>query len=306
MPISPAREIALRILRRVESGRAFAVDLLARPQVSALREADRKLATELVMGALRWRGELDFEIQRLSRKPLKYFDPEILTILRLGVYQIRFLERIPKSAAVNEAVELTKSVGKRSAAGLVNAVLRKCEPPARRRAVREGEEPDAGVLPSVRRSFPPWLLERWERNFGTKAAKVLAWVSNTVPRTTLRVGSGEREEIEAQLAAEGIRAEPGRYSSQALTVRSGNVQSSRLLREGRVVIQDEASQLVAALLATERGQRVLDLCAAPGIKTRQLADALGQGTLVVCDRSAPRLRTMARLVRGRVPAEVRL
>jgi 16S rRNA (cytosine967-C5)-methyltransferase len=306
MSVSPARETAFRILRRVESGRGFAVDLLARPQVSGLREADRRLATELVMGALRWRGELDFLVQRLSRKPFKYFDPEIVTILRLGVYQIRFLERIPKAAAVNEAVELTKSVGKRSAAGLVNAVLRRCEPPARRPAVREGEEPEADLLPSLRRCFPSWLLEGWERNFGTKAANALAWASNAVPHTTLQICGGEREEIEAQLAAEGIRAEPGRYSSQALTVRSGNLQSSRLLGAGRVVIQDEASQLVAALLAPKRGERVLDLCAAPGIKTRQLADALGHGTLVVCDRSAPRLRTMARLVPGRVPAGVSL
>jgi 16S rRNA (cytosine967-C5)-methyltransferase len=306
MPISAARKVAFQVLRRVESGRAFAVDLLARPQVSALREVDRKLATELVMGALRWRGELDFEIQRLSRKPLEYFDPEILTILRLGVYQIRFLERIPKSAVVNEAVELAKAVGKRSAAGLVNAVLRKCEPPTRRRTVREREEPDAGVLASVRRSFPPWLLERWERNFGTKAANALTWASNTVPHATIRVCDCDREEVKAQLAAEGISAEPGRYSSQSLTVRSGNVQSSRLLGEGRVVIQDEASQLVAALVAPKRGDRVLDLCAAPGIKTRQLADALGQGTLVACDLSVPRLRTMARLVPGRIPAAVSL
>lgn len=306
MSVSPARETAFRILCRVESGRAFAVDLLARPQVSALREVDRKLATELVMGALRWRGELDFQIQRLSRKPLKYFDPEILTTLRLGVYQVRFLERIPKSAIVNEAVELAKSVGKRSAAGLVNVVLRKCEPTARRRAARQGEEPDAGVLASVRRSFPPWLLERWERNFGAKAANALAWASNTVPRTTLRVCDRDREEVKAQLAVEGIRSTPGRYSSQALTVQSGNLQSSRLLGEGRVVIQDEASQLVAALVAPKRGERVLDLCAAPGIKTRQLADALGQGTLVACDLSVPRLRTMVRLVPGRAPAAVSL
>jgi 16S rRNA (cytosine967-C5)-methyltransferase len=306
MSISPARKVAFQVLGRVESGRAFAVDLLARPQVSALREVDRKLATELVMGALRWRGELDFQIQRLSRKPLKYFDPEILNILRLGIYQIRVLERIPKSAVVNEAVELAKAVGKRSAAGLVNAVLRTCEPPTRPRAARERKEPDAGVLTSVRRSFPSWLLERWERNFRAKAANALAWASNTVPRTTLRVCDRDREEVKAQLAVEGMRAEPGRYSSQALTVLSGKVQSSRLLSEGRIVIQDEASQLVAALLAPKRGEHVLDLCAAPGIKTRQLAEALGQGTLVGCDLSGPRLRTMARLVPGRIPAAVSL
>jgi 16S rRNA (cytosine967-C5)-methyltransferase len=306
MFVSPARETAFQILRRVESGRSFAVDLLQRPQVSELREVDRKLTTELVMGALRWQGELDFQIERLSGKPLRYFDPEIATILRLGIYQIRFLEKIPKSAAVNEAVELTKARRKRSAAGLVNAVLRKCEPPARRPAAPDGEKLRPELLPSLRRSFPAWLLERWERNFGREAAMALAWASNAVPPTTLRVCRGERREVQRQLTGEGVQTEPGRYSRQALTVRSGNVQSSRLLSEGGVVIQDEASQLVAALVAPERGQRVLDVCAAPGIKTRQLAGALGHGTLVACDLSAPRLRTMARLVRGRVPAGVGL
>jgi 16S rRNA (cytosine967-C5)-methyltransferase len=304
MPVSPAREIAYQILRRVESGRAFAVDLLQRPQVSALREVDRNLATELVMGALRWHGELDFQIEQLSGKPLKYFDPEIATILRLGVYQIRFLERIPKSAAVNEAVELAKSVRKRSAAGLVNAVLRKCEPPARRLVAMGIRDP--GVLESLRRSFPAWLLERWERNFGLKAAQALAWASNAVPPTTLRVRQGERIDIQRQLKAEGIQTEPAKFASQALLVQAGTVQASRAVGEGWVVIQDEASQLVAALVAPEQNGRVLDLCAAPGIKAWQLADALGQGTLVACDLSAPRLRTMARLLQGRIPAGVSL
>jgi 16S rRNA (cytosine967-C5)-methyltransferase len=306
MPVSPAREIAYQILRRVEAGRAFAVDLLQQPQVSELRAVDRNLVTELVMGALRWRGELDFQIEQLSGKPLKYFDPEIATILRLGVYQIRFLEKIPKSAVVNEAVELAKSARKRSAAGLVNAVLRKCEPPARRRAAMEKQKPDPGVLESLRRSYPAWLLERWEHNFGPKAAGALAWASNSVPRTTLRVCRGEREEVQRQLASEGIQTEPGKYACRAQVVQSGNVQASRAVREGPVVIQDEASQLVTALVAPERNQRVLDLCAAPGIKTCQLAEALGHGTLVACDLSAPRLRTMARLVRERIPTGVRL
>jgi len=306
MAVSPARKVAYQILRRVESSRAFAVDLLQRPHVSALREVDRNLATELVMGALRWHGELDFQIERLSGKPLKYFDPEIATILRVGVYQIRFLEKIPKSAVVNEAVELTKSARKRSAAGLVNAVLRKCEPPARRRAAQETGEPDPESLQSVRRSFPAWLLDRWEHNFGPKAAGALAWASNSVPHTTLRVRQGERIDIQHQLEAEGIQTEPGKYACQALVVQSGNVQASRAVRGGWVVIQDEASQLVAALVAPQRNQRVLDLCAAPGIKTRQLAEALGHGTLVACDLSAPRLRTMVRLVRERIPTGVSL
>src|SRR5215471_1426286 len=135
--ISPARAAAYRILRQVEQGRGFAVELLQRAPIAELGEADRRLATELVMGVLRWRGELDYRIEQLSGRPLKYFDPEVATVLRLGIYQMLFLAKIPKSAAVNECVELVKQARKRSAAALVNAVLRKC--PVRVRQIGKGQ-----------------------------------------------------------------------------------------------------------------------------------------------------------------------
>lgn len=256
------------------------------------------------MGVLRWRGELDFQSQRLAGKPLKYFDPEIATILRLGIYQICFLEKIPKSAVVNEAVELSKAAGKRSAAGLVNAVLRKCESLPCRPSAMRFEESDVETKEMACRSFPSWLLQRWSRHFGSEAAKSLAWAGNTVPRTTIRVSTngGDLGEVERQLAEEGVTTRPGQYARQALVVESGNVQSTKAARERRVVIQDEASQLVGTLLAPEAGQHLLDLCAAPGIKTGQLATALGKGMLVACDLSARRLRTLAKLLPKSVPA----
>jgi 16S rRNA (cytosine967-C5)-methyltransferase len=304
MRISPARQAAFEILGRVEAGRAFAVDLLQGNEVEALREADRRLATELVMGALRWRGELDYWIEHLSGKPFQYFDLEVLIILRLGIYQIRFLEKIPKSAAVNEAVELTKAARKRSAAGLVNAVLRKCEPAKRRvRKLGMGER-DAELVEAARRSFPAWMLECWQKEYGREAADALALAGLAVPPTALRVVRGVREEVHEQLARDGVQTEFGKYSNRALIVQSGNVLASPAFRRGELVIQDEASQLVASLVAPQPGQHILDLCAAPGIKTHQLAVALAGGTLVACDLSARRLRTMKRLLSGRTPAAV--
>jgi 16S rRNA (cytosine967-C5)-methyltransferase len=111
--------------------------------------------------------------------------------------------------------------------------------------------------------------------------------------------------LREELAAEGIKTRPGRFSARALVVESGNVQASHALKQGRVVIQDEASQLVADLLMPQAGQRVLDLCAAPGIKAGQIAQTLGSGTLVTCDRSASRLHTMAKLLPHWLPKEVR-
>ncbi len=318
MSMSAARECAYRVLRRVESGRGFAVDLLQERAVSELREVDRRLATELVMGVLRWRGELDFQIERLSGRSIDRLDPEIATILRLGIYQIRFLEKVPKAAAVNEAVELAKVARRRSAAGLVNAVLRKCEPPAQRLTGRRFEELNPESLDSARRAIPDWLLTRWAARLGeedstagsaaNEAALKLAWASLQVPPVTLRVVDGQAgvAPVQEELAQQGIQTRPGRYAPSALIVASGNVQATATFREGRVVIQDEASQLVAELVAPQPRQRVLDLCAAPGIKAAQLAAALEQGTLVACDASAARLRTLAKLLPPRTPPQVRL
>ncbi len=315
MPISPARMTAYSILQRLESGRDFAVDLLQRHEVSELKEADRRLATEIVMGVLRWRGELDFQIESHSGKKVDRFDSEVRTALRMGVYQIRFLERIPKRAVVDDAVELTKAARKRSAAGLVNAVLRKCRPPDQRLTGRNFEDLSADNLESVRRAFPSWILRRWEANFrsatesGETVAMRLAHAGLLTPRTTLRVVNAlaNLKDLQHELEAEGVATSVCRFAiSQGLTIESGQVQNSRAYREGRVVIQDEASQLVAELVAPEPGQRILDLCAAPGMKAGQIAQKLGTGNMVACDRSAPRLRTLATLLPAQVPAAVKL
>lgn len=340
MPISPGRNVAFQVLSRLESGRGFAVDFLQTQEISALKDADRRLATEIVMGVLRWRGELDFQIGQLSGKSVKGFDAEVRTILLMGAYQIRYLERVPKRAVVDDAVELTKVARKRSAAGLVNAVLRKCEPPPERMTAQDFEHLSAENRESVRRAFPEWLLKRWERiapcgtadlprsigvlavtshgrdarattadESGEVGAMRLAYASLATPRTTLRVvaAGGASADLRRELEAEGVATSPCLYAqAHGLTVESGQVQNTRAYREGRAVIQDEASQLVAELVAPEPGQRVLDLCAAPGMKAGQLAQMLGAGTLVACDRSRARLRTLAKLLPRWVPPTVRL
>jgi 16S rRNA (cytosine967-C5)-methyltransferase len=316
LPISPARKVAYQILRRVETHRDFAVDLLHRDNVSQLGDADRRLVTELVMGVLRWQGDLDFQIQRLSGKPRTYFDPEVITILELGIYQIRFLGKIPKSAAVNEAVELVKAARKASAAGLVNAVLRKCEPVSSRRAAQGSGAPldsfppdEAGreAAEGACRALPQWLLERWEQHFGVSTARSLAWASVQIPPTTLRAfSSAELGQIQARLAERGIKVRAARFAKTALVVESGDIHSASAWGPGRTRIQDEASQLVGALVAPRAHQRVLDLCAAPGIKAAQLAAALDTGTLVACELNLRRLPMISETLPGSIPPGVQL
>jgi len=296
--VSPARKIAFEILLQVDAGRAFASDLLQGRQVSELSERDRGLATEIVMGVLRWRGEIDHRLQQLSAKSPESFDREVATALRMGIYQIAFLEKIPKSAAVNESVELTKLARKRSAAGMVNAVLRKCEPGGFRQEPGAVPLHEPELLASVRRSVPSWLLSRWEANFGIEAANRLAWAGTQVPSLTLRICSCTPEPDGAvkRLEEKGSGVRRGRYALRAWVAEAGEGAVSRLAEETGLAIQDEASQLVAELVGVCPGDCALDLCAAPGMKTSLLADAVGDGLLVACDASARRLRTLRELL----------
>jgi 16S rRNA (cytosine967-C5)-methyltransferase len=281
MPVSPARRLAYRVLRRAEIGTEFASDLL-RAAPDTLGEADRHLATELVLGVIRRRAQLDDAIERLSARQLSYFDSEVLTILRLGVYQACFLERIPKSAAVNEAVEMTRAARKHSAAGLVNAVLRKCE-----RTTISQDDPR-----TVRLALPEWLFGRWMRRFSAEAALALARWSVENPKIILRVVEGSTQRAIEELAAAGVAVHETAFAPGALAVESWNVTKSRVWIDGRIVIQEEASQIVGSLLRPGRGQRALDLCAAPGMKSAQVAAELSEGLMILCDRSGRRLRAM--------------
>jgi 16S rRNA (cytosine967-C5)-methyltransferase len=300
LQVSPARKSAFEILLQVDAGQAFATDLLQGRQVSALSERDRGLATEIVMGVLRWRGEIDHRLQQLSGRSPESLDREVSTALRMGVYQIAFLEKIPKSAAVNESVELTKLSHKRSAAGLVNAVLRKCEAENVLQQLSDALPNAPELLAGVRRSVPAWMLERWEKNFGTEAANQLAWAAIQVPPTTLRICSStpEPDDVIRKLAEKGGSVRRGKYAPKALVAETGQGSVSRLAEELGLAIQDEASQLVPELLQVRSGSRVLDVCAAPGMKTSLLVDAVGDGLLVTCDASARRLQTLQKLLPG--------
>ena len=304
--VSPARKIAFEALLQVDAGQAFASGLLQSRQASQLSERDRGLATEIVMGVLRWRGEIDHRLQQLSGKSPQSLDREVLTALRMGNYQIAFLEKIPRSAAVNESVELTKLAGKRSAAGLVNAVLRKCQPEKLLQHSGPDQLNDPEFLMSVRRTVPAWMLNRWEKNFGTDAANRLAWSATRASPSTLRVCSStpEPHEVISKLAEKGCSVRRGQYSSNALVAEAGEAIVARLAEQMGLAIQDEASQIIPELLQVRSGNCVLDLCAAPGMKTSLLADAVGGGLVVACDSSSRRLQTLRKLL-PRLTANVR-
>jgi 16S rRNA (cytosine967-C5)-methyltransferase len=254
---------------------------------------------------LRRQRLLDFLLEQQLRKPLAGLDLEVLVALRLGLYQLRFLTRVPARAAVNESVNLVKQARKRSAAPLVNAVLR--------RASAQTSQPLEEIVPrdfslaerlGILHSHPTWLVERWLLHYGEARTLALLEANNRAPNLAGKIHDlTMRADVKGSLEDAGIRVEPGKLLHSAFIAQHGNPVQTKAFRSGWISIQDEASQVIPILLGVERGQSVLDLCAAPGGKTATLALDAGEQALVVAgDRYDHRLRALrAQLKRLRVP-----
>src|SRR6266568_2856578 len=293
--VSPARLAAFDILRRVEEESAFASVLLAARE-EGLRPNDRSLCHELVMGVLRRQLWLDYLIAHYANRAVERLDLPVRLGLRLGLYQLRFLSRVPASAAVNDSVKLMRVARLRSAESLVNAVLR--------RAAREPEyDPVMGIADPIERvavetSHPSWLIERWTKAFGMDEATAFARANNEAPPVAFRVVNqrGEASEIIGALRSAGASLFPSQIAPGAWRVTGAGDLLRESARTGRIYIQDEASQLAARVVEARVGDRVLDVCAAPGSKTTQLADLAGDRALVVAgDLHEHRLRTLKKI-----------
>jgi 16S rRNA (cytosine967-C5)-methyltransferase len=294
MPVSPARAAAFDILLRVERDHAYATELLHSPTHANLSPQDHALTTELVMGVLRWRSRLDAEIAAASSQPLFKLDLEILIALRLAVYQFLWLDRIPPRAAIHESVELVKRARKRSAAPFVNAVLRKLSAAQRK---QNGVDSTSPETLSRTLAHPQWLVERWTREYGLSTAHQICQHNQSIPTTTIRLRTATAE---SELIQAGITLAPGSLLADARSVTSEDITKTAPYRNGQVVIQDEASQLVAALvgidLPKEKSQ-ILDCCAAPGGKTLAIADYNPNATITAVELHPHRARLLQKLLR---------
>ncbi len=291
MPVSPARAVAFDILLRVEQQSGYASELLHSPRLDTLGAADHGLATELVMGVLRWRSRLDDMIVAAASRPVSKLDLEVATALRMAAYQVRFLSRIPARAAINESVELVKRARKRSAVPFANAVLRKLAAIPKEPSTESPYVTASGLARDF--AHPGWLVDRWVEQFGLSRTQRICEHDQQIPPTALRIANLESE---AELMREGITLTPGALLTTARIVADGDITHTASFREGRVFIQDEASQLVAALVGT--GVRLLDCCAAPGSKTAALAARNPTAEIIAAELHAHR----AKLLRKRVPA----
>jgi 16S rRNA (cytosine967-C5)-methyltransferase len=265
------RQLAFSILCRVDEG-AYA-DLTLDAELSRagrIDPRDRSLVTELVYGVLRQRGRLDFALSKFCSKPLLKVEPRVLTLLRLGAYQLLMLDRVPAPAAVHETVELARRENLERATGFINGILRSL--------IRQQQEivwPDpADPVPYLEKlmAFPHWLAKSWVQQFGTKEAVIIGESLLQQAPFTVRVNTLKitREAFLEALADHGFDARPTGYAPEGviITARGGNTIPGDA--EGWYQVQDEASMLIAHLLGPRPQERILDACSAPGGKTTHL------------------------------------
>ncbi|MCJ7642107.1 MAG: 16S rRNA (cytosine(967)-C(5))-methyltransferase RsmB [Desulfobacterales bacterium] len=289
------RAICLDLLNRMEEADRHPDDLLTDSfkRYRHLTPLDRSFLTELTYGTLRWRGKLDWIIRHFSNVPFEKIETSILHTLRIGLYQILFMSRTPISAAVNESVELAKKFRSQGGASFVNAILRSF--------IRQKEEmvyPALGDDPALHiaviQSHPLWLVQRWVDEMGVQGTLKVCVDNNQIAPLTLRANTLKisRDRLIEALKEKGLEPFPTTYSKEGIELKNPPpVSELPSLKEGLYVIQDEASQLVSAILDPKPGEKILDTCAAPGSKTTHMAQRMGnEGEIFALDLTTDKLR----------------
>jgi len=312
--IAPARIAAYDILSAISAGRADLPTAISLSRATLHDDRDRALAASIAAGVQRWRAALDHLIVAFSKRRIDRIDPEVLEILRLSAYQLLHLTRVPASAVVDDAVDLAKRAGKKSASGFVNAVMRtlsrrRHDLPLPPRPAAPATRDAALDYFSITLSHPRWLAARWLDRLGFDDAEAWLRFNNTPAPVTLRANRLKMtpQELADRLASDGVRLRPGAYAPDALVVEEGFPLRGPGLSEGWFVVQDEASQVVALLANPAPTARVLDACASPGGKTTAIAASLGaHGFIVGCDVRERRMALLRQTVSAAGHANVRL
>lgn len=276
--IAPARKAAFAILSEVGKEQGNSDSLLHSRAVDELSPPDRNLCTTLVLGTLRWQQVLDAECRRFFTRPDLQLPEDALLALRVGAYQLLFLDRIPAHAAIFESVEWVKHSGAARQAGMVNAVLRKVA------ALPKPRNFDAEL------AYPEWMVARWRKIYGPDICRQICEEGQQEPRTALRLLTVDAENT---FLNAGITLAPGAFLTKARYVASGSI-PDLASAPVQAQFQDEGSQLVAELLGNSR--RILDCCAAPGGKTAVVLANNPEAELLACDIHPTRLATMRRRV----------
>ena len=295
--MSSPRQLAFIALRDVHKGAYTDVAIDRALQKSNLDDRDRRLFTELVYGSTRRQRTLDAIIDRLGKKKSHQQPKDLRTILHLGLYQLRYQQKIPSAAAVNTTVQLARDNGFAGLSGVVNGLLRQY--------IRlEESSQDILKLPEnpveklgILHSFPDWIIQVWLEQLGFEQTEQLCKWMNKTPTIDLRINplATSLESVETALQAVGVECQrlPNLPQGLRLMSSSGAIQNLPGFREGWWTVQDSSAQLVGYLLDPQPGEVIIDACAAPGGKTTHIAELMGdRGKIWACDRTSSRLRKL--------------
>jgi 16S rRNA (cytosine967-C5)-methyltransferase len=270
-------------------------------RAKGLNNRDRAFAVNLVRGTLRWRLRLDWIIQQAVHFPFHKIDPSALNILRIALYQVFFMDRVPASAAVNEAVHQAKVSCPGHVVGFVNGILREI---CRKKEEIPFPDPDQDPIQhlSVVHSYPRWVVEKWIAELGMDPAEQLLVAGNRIPPLIIRTNGHKvgRWDLISRLKAEGISGSPTPYSPDGIIIQgqTGAVNRLKAFKAGLFQVQGEAAQVCSHLLAPSPGETVLDMCAGLGGKTMHLAQLMqGRGRILALDRNHTRLVSLAQSAR---------
>ncbi|WP_416731478.1 16S rRNA (cytosine(967)-C(5))-methyltransferase RsmB [Fictibacillus sp. JL2B1089] len=290
------RAIALDVLLKIEQNQAYSnLQLNQTLQNSNMKSVDKGLLTNIVYGTIQRKNTIDFYLDQLLNKPIKKKDRWVLSLLRLSIFQMLYLDRVPDHAIIHEAVEITKERGNQGLAGLVNGILRKLQregTEAMDKKASEGAEKEA-----LSYSMPQWLFDRWRDQFGQEDAEKMAQSNLLASPVTARVNTkkSNRKDVLELLLEEGIVAEEGELSPEGIIVKEGYLPATDVYKQGLVTIQDESSMLVARAVDPVPGETILDTCAAPGGKSTHMAELMqGEGRVVSLDLHAHKIDLIKR------------
>ncbi len=292
-----ARPIALSILNRIGRDAPHLDRVMERALAQSPPDRrDTALIYALVYGVLRWRGRLDYILSRFSNTPRAKIDPPVLNILRLAMFQILYMDRIPDSAAVNTAVDLARTVAPPWVVRFVNGVLRNVVRQGRSVRVPDPETDPVAAI-SAETAFPDWLVDRWVARFGPRDTRELCTAVNEVPPVTLRTHTLRTDRSTLMDQLEGAAEKRTRTSRAPGGIALHGLRSAVFdlpgYAEGHFGVQDEAAQLVAYLVAPRPGERILDACAGLGGKTGHLAQLMdNRGELLALDRDGSKLERL--------------
>ena len=290
-----ARKTALYILNSLDKGNKTLDSIMEAfsDNTDLLSKRDRSLLNALVYGVIRWRGRIDHIIDYLSNIPVTRINPKVLNIIRIGLFQIIYLSRIPVSAAVNTSVELAKSFAPPWVIGFVNAILRNGAKKFEKVPFPDPEKDPVSAI-AAQSSFPKWLIKRWFHRYGRKETAQLCDAINAIPPITIRTNTLKttRPNLLNSLKKEVEKIECTPYSPDGISFFNPNssIPEIKSFKDGWFAVQDEAAQLVTLLLDVRPGDTVLDACAGLGGKTGHIAQAMkNQGTILANDKDGKKL-----------------